>query len=115
MSDGSDYTSRMSEWLERLRLRSPAREPDEAKCREAMRRSQRAKALREDPDLSLAFQTIEDVYLDAWRSSDALDVERRERCYGFVCLLRDLRKYLDVCVENGDAARATLEKFASRG
>ena len=41
-------------------------------------------------------------------------VERRERCHMAVLLLQDLNSYLMMCVENGEAARTTMEKFANQ-
>lgn len=107
------YDETMRKILETLRLRAPV-EGDAAKMREAMRRAQKAKQLRDDPDLKQAFEMVEGVYMSAWRLSDALDVEKRERCHMVVSLLADLRNYLIACVENGEAARREMEKIANR-
>lgn len=109
----SAYERAMKPILEKLRLRRPS-QPDEQKLHEALRRGQRCKELFEDPDLKQAFAMVEDIYLSAWRLSDITDIDKRERCHIAVNLLTDLRSYLKMCVENGDAARREIAKIANR-
>lgn len=95
------------------RFRKPAPEIDPRVAAEAQRRGQRAKQLLDDADLKRAFDTVEAVYLNAWRNSLATDVEVRERAHVAVSLLKDLRNYLLATVEQGDAMARKLEKVAS--
>jgi hypothetical protein len=113
MAEDSGYDGMIKEALVKFGLRKPI-ERDEVKLREAARRGQKAQQLLEDPDLSQAFTIVEDVYMSAWRLSDFLDVEKRERCHVAASLLKDLRTFLIACVENGDAARAEIAKIAFR-
>lgn len=99
------------------KILEPFRAPvqiDEGKAREAQRRGRRARELLEDADLKKAFEMVEGVYLAAWRGSDANDVSRRERCHIAVSLLDDIKNFLHACVENGDAARAEIERKVAR-
>ncbi|HXI67400.1 MAG TPA: hypothetical protein VNH41_05640 [Steroidobacteraceae bacterium] len=93
------------------RFRKPV-EIDQGKLAEDRRRGDRAQQLLADEDLKRAFDTVEAVYMHAWRKTDATDMERRERAWQMVTLLGDLRTYLITCVERGDAARETLERAA---
>jgi hypothetical protein len=93
----------------------PFRKPvevDEFKLRKAMERAARARQLLENEELKAAFEVVESVYLGVWRNTDAMDQERRERCYNMVTALADVKKYLIAAVENGDAAARELKKIA---
>ena len=91
-------------------LRKPVR-VDEFKLREAARRGSAADELARNEAFSEAFDTVRGFYMDAWRNSDALDVEVRERCHVAVCLLDDLKTQIISTVRDGAAARETLEKL----
>ena len=93
------------------RFRKPV-EVDQVALAEAMRRGARAKQLLDDEDLKQAFTMVEAVYMHVWKTTDAMDVERRERCHDIVTALGDVKKYLISCVETGDAARGKLESAA---
>lgn len=89
-------------------LRRPMR-VDEFKVREAAARGARAEELMRNEAFTEAFEQVRDVYMDAWRNSDSLDVERRERCHVAVCLLDDIKNQILSTVRNGAAARETLD------
>lgn len=91
-------------------LRKPVH-VDEFKLHEASRRGASADELMRNEAFHEAFEQIRDVYMDAWRNSDALDVDRRERCHVAVCLLDDIKNQLISTVRNGAVARETLDKI----
>lgn len=95
-------------------LRKPV-EPDEQKAAEAARRGEAADRLLKDADLAEAFADVTSVYMDAWKNSDALDVELRERAWIATRLLVDLRSLLIARVREGQAARKRIEGAARVG
>jgi hypothetical protein len=109
MTEDGLYDKAMRKFMRRYR--KPV-EVDEFKLRKAMERAARAKQLLENEELKAAFEVVESVYMGVWRNTDAMDQERRERCYNIVTALNDVRKYLIAAVENGDAAAREMKKIA---
>lgn len=91
-------------------LRRPV-EVDELELARAAERGARAEALLRDEELTDAFQHVESVYLNAWRTSGALDVDLRERSWTAVQLLSDLRNVLIQRVREGSVANGKLAKL----
>ncbi len=71
-------------------------------------RGELARQLLGNPLLAEAFQTIEDEVTEAWRASPARDVEGREKLWLQLKLLHKLRGQLELVVETGRAAEASL-------
>lgn len=90
-------------------LRKP-RELDPEVEAEKRRRGDEAEQLLRNDAFREALESIEKVYMSAWRSSDVYDIERRERAHVAVCLLDDLRNLLVDYVRQGAVARDRLEK-----
>lgn len=92
-------------------LRKPT-EPDEHALAVARSRGEHAKQLLADELLTEAFERVERVYMDAWKTSDALDIDRRERAWTAVGLLADVRNALITMVRDGDAATKKVKQLA---
>jgi len=90
-------------------LRKP-RQIDPEEEHQRIVRGERAEALLRDDAFREALESIEAVYMGAWRNSEAIDVERRERAHIAVCLLDDLRNLLIDYVRQGAVAREIVEK-----
>jgi hypothetical protein len=75
---------------------------------EQAQRGEQARKLLEHPLLAEAFQIIEQDITDKWQNSPARDSEGRERLWTQLKLLHRLRGELELVVENGKAAEATL-------
>lgn len=90
-------------------LRRP-KQLDEAALHRKIERGQRAEHLAQDEALAAAFKEVEEVYVTKWQSSDALDVELRERAWIATRLLSDLRAQILHTVREGAAAREMIEK-----
>lgn len=93
-------------------LRKPAR-VDPVRLQMESERGARADALLRDEAFNEALDEIRAVYMSAWRNSDALDVEARERCHVAVCLLDDIKAQLVSTVRNGTAAREKISQIQS--
>lgn len=91
-------------------LRKPV-EVDEFALARAAERAARAEALLRDEELQDAFFAVESVYVNAWRTSDALDVDLRERSWVAVQLLSDLKHALIQHVREGSVANDRLAKL----
>lgn len=101
MSPGAVF----DEFAHLLRKRT---EIDPHKAEQQRARGEAADRLLNDELLSDAFQRVEQVYLDAWRRSDALDFEMRELSWKAVQLLADLRNQLMSEVRTGELASRHL-------
>jgi hypothetical protein len=71
-------------------------------------RGERALALLRDEILIEAFQIIEQDLIDKWQSSPARDVQARETLYLSQMLLQRLQNQLQLVLETGQVAKATL-------
>lgn len=90
-------------------LRKP-KEIDEVKLRLAAERGDRAERLAKDEAFTDALREVEAVYMEVWRSSDPLDVDRRERAWIATKLLEDIRGQIIATVREGVAARKQIER-----
>jgi hypothetical protein len=94
-------------------LRRP-RQLNEGKLHDQRVRGERAEALLRDEVFIEALKSIEETYMTAWRKSEGLDVDRRERAHVAVCLLDDIRNQILSYVRDGAVAREQLEKSLHR-
>lgn len=101
----------MKNWFETLRT---PKQIDELALMKLRERGARAEALLRDETLAEAFVEVEKIYMQAWRGSDALDVELRERAHIAVNLLADLKAQIIHYAREGDAARASMEREVER-
>jgi predicted Zn-dependent protease len=90
-------------------LRKP-KEIDEVAIARAIERAERAEALARDDAFTDAVQKVEGFYIEAWRKSDPLDVEARERAWIATKLLEDIRASIIATVREGVVAQKQLEK-----
>lgn len=90
-------------------LRKP-KEVDEVAIARAIERAARAEALAKDDAFTDALQKVEGFYTEAWRKSDALDIEARERAWVAIKLLEDIRASIIATVREGVVAQKQLEK-----
>jgi len=95
-------------------LRKP-KSVDELQLNQLKERGARAEALGRDETLSEAFVRVEEIYMRAWRNSDPMDIDTRERAWVSVQLLGDVRAQLLQFVAQGEAATKQLIKEAERG
>ena len=99
-------------------LATPLRKPvevDELQLRKRMERGARAHALLEDELLKEGFERLAATYLHIWDSSDPFAQDERERAWIARRILSELRSHLVATMQDGDAARAQIEKFIERG
>lgn len=80
---------------------------------EQARRGEEARQLLEHPLLVEAFQTIEQEVTQAWQTSPARDVDGRENLWLQLKLLRKLQGQLELVMETGKSAKATLAQRAA--
>ena len=73
--------------------------------------SQKAKELINNPVLIKAFEELEKLYLDTWKSSDLKDSEGREVLWQLVWATAQVRAHLDVILERGELHKAQLNKL----
>jgi hypothetical protein len=90
-------------------LRKP-KEIDEVAIARAIERGERAEALAKDDAFTAAVAQVEGFYVDAWRKSDPLDVDARERAWIATKLLEDIRASIIATVREGVVAQKQLEK-----
>ena len=83
-------------------------EINEAAERAALERGNQATALMENEAFKEALEDVEKVYIAAWRNSNALDVELRERAHMCVGLLADIRNVLVGRIRAGKQASEKL-------
>lgn len=75
---------------------------------EAARRGEEARQLLEHPLLAEAFHTIREEVTKQWENSPVRDVEGREKLWLTLRLLSRLEGQLQLMVETGKVARASL-------
>lgn len=81
---------------------------DEYKLRRQSERGIRADALLNNELLQEAFEKIESVLMDEWRSTNSEDGQRREDVWRSHKLLQNLKGYLKKVVTDGSAANKQL-------
>lgn len=74
-----------------------------------------AQQLLDSSVLQRALDDLEHQYVDAWRTSDAADVQGRERLFHAVQCVEHFRGHLRIAVERGKLAAAQLERLKGRG
>ena len=89
-------------------LRKPREIDIEAEQARAAR-GEKADVLLRDETFAAALAGVEEHYLGAWRNSDFMDVERRERAWIAVQLLADVKNSLITWVREGRLARDAIE------
>lgn len=80
----------------------------EGKLRAEADRGARAAALLKNDMLVEAFETLEERYAEAWRSSPMRDNEAREYFYMLTTALNALRQQITTVVETGKLAEHQL-------
>lgn len=73
-----------------------------------------AQQLLDSPVLTRALDDLEQQYVDAWRTSDASDVQGRERLFHAVQCVEHFRGHLRIAVERGKLAAAQLDRLKGR-
>jgi hypothetical protein len=71
-------------------------------------RGERALQLLREPLIVEAFSLIEQDLIDKWQNSPARDVQARESLYQSQILLRRLQAQLELVMQTGQVAKATL-------
>tara|TARA_R100000995_G_scaffold48357_1_gene23152 strand:+ start:6460 stop:6720 length:261 start_codon:yes stop_codon:yes gene_type:complete len=83
---------------------------NEGKRREERDRGARAQAILKDPLVVEALETLEQQYIDAWKTSPNRDEEGRERIYLLMKSLEVFKGHLISVVETGKLADRELSK-----
>jgi hypothetical protein len=86
------------------------KEANAAELQAAVTRGARAEHLAADEALADAFEKVEGVYMNAWRSADPFDVETRERAWIATRLLTDIKEQILSTVREGVAAQKQIER-----
>jgi hypothetical protein len=94
--------------MQRLWRRGLAAEVSVAVAEDTTRLGQAAKRLLEDPVLQLAFDLLEDEYIERWRGSALGDADRREEHYRLYFALLAVRARLQNLL--GDANLLAAEE-----
>lgn len=76
--------------------------------------AQRAKELINDPVFIKAFEELEKLYMDTWKSSDLKDSEGREVLWQLVWAIAQVRAHLGVIMERGELHQAQLNKLIKK-
>tara|TARA_R100000406_G_C3074026_1_gene115013 strand:+ start:123 stop:407 length:285 start_codon:yes stop_codon:yes gene_type:complete len=87
---------------------------NEGKAREDVSRGEKAASLLRNEILQEAFQTLEQDFIQAWKSSSVDDSQNRERLYMLCQNLSALRGYLEGVVTSGKLAKAQLDELQNR-
>lgn len=87
---------------------------NEGKAREDVSRGEKAASLLRNEILQEAFQTLEQDFIQAWKSSSVDDLQNRERLYMLCQNLSALRGYLEGVVTSGKLAKAQLDELQNR-
>ncbi|MBR0756590.1 hypothetical protein JQ604_30810 [Bradyrhizobium jicamae] len=85
---------------------------DESRLDQAVGRATRAECLLADDLLIEAFETLEDTYTTAWRSTTIDDVSAREKLFLAINIVGKVRDHLTAAVTNGKLAQAELKELA---
>lgn len=73
-----------------------------------IQRGERALQLLREPLIIEAFQIIEQDLIEKWQTSPARDVQARETLYLSQMLLKRLQAQLELVMQTGQMAKATL-------
>lgn len=84
---------------------------DDDKISLAIHRANKAEALRKDEMLNEAFMSLENTYIDAWRTRPVGDVDGRERLWQAVNLVGKVREHLLKVVGDGKMARDAIDEL----
>ena len=87
---------------------------NEGKAREDVSRGEKEASLLRNEILQEAFQTLEQDFIQAWKSSSVDDSQNRERLYMLCQNLSALRGYLEGVVTSGKLAKAQLDELQNR-
>lgn len=74
-------------------------------------RGLRAAALLENKLLQGAFEALDLEYLTAWKTSQARDVEGREKLFLAIHVLGRVKAHLETMVRDGHIAKATINEL----
>jgi hypothetical protein len=85
---------------------------DEIKLGQAQHRGIRAAELLENTLLQEAFQFLETAYLNAWRSTKALDTQSREKLWQAIQILGIIQEHLKVHIRDGKIAAEDLRRLS---
>lgn len=85
---------------------------DELKLRFEAERGMRAKALMDNELLKEAFDSLEALYIEKWRSSAPAATDQRERAWMALAALDSVRNDLRRVIDNGKIALAELDRAA---
>jgi hypothetical protein len=77
-------------------------------------RANDAKELVAHPLLVEAFDQLEKSYLSAWRESDPMAQDERERLWLAIQVLEHVKGNLRVIIENGAVAKREIDRLAGR-
>lgn len=73
-----------------------------------------AQQLLENETLKAILESIEESYIQGWRTSEASDYDGRERLYLALQILEHIKTHLRVVAEAGKLATAQIERLKNR-
>ncbi len=86
---------------------------DESKLDLAAARARRAENLLKDDLLQECFKTLEDAYVQKWRTTDVLAVAEREKLFLAINVIGKVRDHLTSVLNDGKLAAAELKELAN--
>ena len=86
---------------------------EEQELRGRVARSERARAIIEDPLLVEAFEALDARFLAAWRQSPAGAADVRERIWHHIQALAEVRAELQSVLTDGSLARHQLDELTA--
>jgi hypothetical protein len=87
---------------------------DEIKLTRDQERGFQAQTLIDNPLLNEIFETLETSYIEAWKNTDATQVDVRENFWRARLILADVKLHLQRAAAHGRLAQKELEALAYR-
>ena len=87
---------------------------DEIKLARERERGFQAQTLIDSPLLNEIFETLETKYIEAWKNTDASQVDVRENFWRARLILADVQQHLKIAAAIGRLADKELEALAFR-
>ena len=81
---------------------------------EAIKRSNHAQNLLQDPLLNEVLDRMEHSFIEEWAKSAETDTAYREKLWGLHKLVKELRVQLNIVMQSGKVEKAQLEKLKAK-
>jgi hypothetical protein len=86
----------------------------DGRLREEQDRGAKAQALLKNPILVESFESLDSIYIEAWKSTSVEQDAQREKIFQMYQALQALRGHLEQVVTTGNLAKSELEENSKR-